>query len=160
MARVNAVAIEEVESQEVPEVATFFSWMGVEAQTPENRNPRSYPSSQIIHISGGERVITSDGGRALAPLKEAKFHNGILQTDDPEIIAGLRKMIQSSARRGQQCNISEDREEYYLHTMTRDQVARRATALNEVTKQQLREAYKENDRLRTLLEEKSKEPKR
>jgi hypothetical protein len=99
-----------------------------------------YPSSMIFRICGGERQMSKDGARFVAPMKEAKFHNGVFQTDDPETIAGLRKLAAKDN------SLTEDYETYAARVLTKDQTIRRQAAKAD-------ETTRENSRLKQKIAE-------
>src|ERR1700678_3473687 len=129
------------ELQEVAEV-TFYNWLGAD------ENGRHFPSGQIIHISGGQTNRAEGGTKGdKVPVVEARFHNGIYKTGNPEIIAGLRKLI----KRGNSA-ITEDREEFYKATLTAKESMKRQVALNEKIIGENDELLQENTRMRQMLE--------
>lgn len=138
----NAAAVEN-------EVVTFYSWMGITGRPGEEH---SCPSSQIIAISGGQKKLASDGSAVMEPVVEARFHNGIFKTDDPAVIASLRKLI---AKGGS--GVSESMDEFYAATMSPKQRADRAKRLHQEDATQINSLTEENNRLRQLLEQKGKE---
>lgn len=80
------------------ESVTFYAWIEV------------YPSSMTIRISGGTRAKDANTGAILAmEHKEAKFNMGLLRTDDPEVIAEIRRLIEKGE------TITEDKEVYLAH---------------------------------------------
>ena len=83
------------------ETVTFYHWIG------------SGPGSTVIYVSGGQRVVSSDGQVMHRPLKQAEFHNGMFATSDPEIIAMLRGRYGKPGS-----GVTEDKDEYYQHVMT------------------------------------------
>jgi hypothetical protein len=93
------------------ESVTFYLTAGQRA----DKDGGFYPSSTIIRISGGERLMSKDGSRFIAPMKEARFSNGTFQTNDPEVIAMLRKLAVSDP------NLTEDYEVYANRTLTTKQ---------------------------------------
>ena len=116
------------------ETVTFYSWVG------------TTPSSQIIHMYGGERKTDSSGQIIRTVDVNAQFHNGVCQSSDPEVIRILRGM----AKPGN--GITEDREAFYNATMNKDQQVRRAAAKASQLEGELATEKKENSRLRGLLE--------
>lgn len=134
---------------EKQEAVTFYSWMGIAGRAGEEH---FCPSSQIVLISGGTKRLASDGSAVSVPVKEARFHNGTLTTDDPETIQSLRNL---AARPGS-C-ITENREEFYAATMTPNQKAKHAAVLGEQKDEQNRVLAEENKRLRQMLEQKASE---
>ncbi len=117
-----------------PETATFYSWVG------------TTPSSQIIHMYGGERKVDSTGQIIRTVDVNAQFHNGMFSTSDPESIRILRNM----AKPGN--GITEDREVFYNATMSKDQQVRRSAAKASQLEGDLAKEKEENSRLRKLLE--------
>jgi len=130
------------------EVVTFYNWLG------NDHTGRSYPSNQVILISGGNSVIASDGSKVRQPVVEVRFHNGRADVSNPEAIEKLRKMIQESAMRGQPSSLSESVEEFYSHTLTAEQKARRANMVTQQVTGENFELREENARLRKMLEDK------
>jgi hypothetical protein len=129
----------ETEVQQEP--VTFYMTAGQRA----DKDGGFYPSSAIIRISGGERLMSKDGARFIAPMKEARFSNGQFSTDDPETIAMLRKLAQSDS------NLTEDYEVYVSRTLTKDQRIKRTERINE-------HVMTENSRLKqTIARQKAKE---
>lgn len=118
-----------------PETVTFYSWIG------------TTPSSQIIHISGGGRMMDGSGEVIKTPDKFAKFHNGVHQSADPETIAMLRHLASKPGN-----GITEDRELFYQATMTKEQMVKRQTNLNNQLNSELAQAKDEISRLRKQLE--------
>lgn len=118
------------------ETVVFYMTAGQRA----DKDGGCYPSSGIIRISGGERQMSKDGARFMTPMKEAKFHNGVFQTDDPESIAVLRKLASRDP------NITEDYEAYCSRTLTKDQRIARNGRIAETQLQ-------ENSRLRQKIAE-------
>lgn len=117
-----------------PETATFYCWVG------------NTPSSQIIHISGGERKVDRGGEIIRTVDKNAQFHNGMFSTADPEVITVLRNMCKPGS------GITEDREVFYGATMTKEQQVRRSAAKASQLEGELSKEKEENSRLRKLLE--------
>jgi|SRR5690348_14959348 len=138
-----------VEVEQEVQAVTFYSWMGTAGGPGEEHG---CPSGQVIKISGGQFFRTDDNRKVGVPLKEARFHNGICVTADPETIKELKRI----ARAPGSC-ITEDREVFYNATMTPKQRANRAVAVARIEKEENRQLTEENSRLRKLLEEKSKE---
>jgi hypothetical protein len=139
----------EVEEQE------YFHWAGLDS------TGRAYPSSEIIHISGGERRILANGEAFLNPLKDAHFHNGMYRTNDPEIIKVLDRMALNDGT----C-ITKSREVYYDHTLTKDQrlqrkvnMANAQTGEIEKLRAELAEEKKEKGRLAEQLAERGRKEK-
>jgi hypothetical protein len=126
---------------------TFFSWGGW-----DDHKKKMYPSSMVINISGGETRVANDGSKVRNPNKTAAFHNGTFTTDDPEIIAAIRKL---SSQPGS--NITEDREVYYQNVMGGEEKAKRAQNLLRQKDEVIEETKRENSRLKQLLEQKSQE---
>jgi hypothetical protein len=116
------------------EAVTFYCWVG------------NTPSSQIIHISGGERKVDRGGEIIRTVDKNAQFHNGMFSTTDPEVITILRNMCKPGS------GITEDREVFYSATMNKDQQVRRAAAKASQLEGDLAKEKEENSRLRKLLE--------
>lgn len=133
------------------ESVTFYSWLGAD------ENGRNIPSSQIIHISGGQANRASNGDKIRVPVKEARFHNGTCTTSDPEKIEELRRLCKIPGT-----GLTEDREEFYARTMTPQQAARRARVLTAQTMDKNEELLRENKKLRDMLENQGREelPKR
>lgn len=130
--------------QEVQEV-TFYSWMGTDA------TGRQMPSSQVIHISGGNSQLSADGQKIMNPVVEAAFHNGVFRTADPMIIKELRRIAAKSGS----C-LTEDRERFYGATLTKDQQVHRAAIRNEQITKENESLVEENNKMRRMLEEQSK----
>lgn len=84
----------------------------------------AYPSSTVFRISGGERIISREGKSFHAPMKEARFHNGSFQTDDPEVIAELRRLGKIDPM------LTENYESYASRVMTKEQTNRRLEQKN------------------------------
>jgi hypothetical protein len=112
---------------------TFYHWID------------KYPSSEIIHVSGGEKRISADGQAILLPEKAIHFHNGMYTTSDPEEIALMDL-------RGPAWGITRDREEYYSHVLSANERLRRQAGQVTAMNQQLEERKKEEGRLRAKLE--------
>jgi hypothetical protein len=138
--------------EQVQETVVFYSWLG------SDEKGRKIPSSQVIYLGGGQKRVANDGQTVQTPLCEAKFHNGVFQTSDPEKIAGVRLYIKKYPGSG----VTENREEYYAATMTDEQKVRRANVLAGDRDQTISTLTLENDRLKKMLEEKGAEdlPKR
>jgi hypothetical protein len=124
------------------ETVTYYHWLGLK---PDGS---SYPSSEIVHINGGERVLGGNGIPMKAPMKEARFHGGIFTSDDPDTIKVLDKFC---ARPGS--GYTKDYEEYLSHVLTASERLKRqagqavqATAANN-------EVLQENSRLKAKLAE-------
>jgi hypothetical protein len=128
-----------------PETATFYSWMGADEKG------RAFPSGQVIHISGGTNVKSDDGKRIGTAVVEAHFNKGVCSTSNPEIIAELRRLMAT-----ENSGITEDKEEFYAHTMTAEQKMKRGAVIGKQQEQKLEEVTQENNRLRALLEDKGK----
>jgi hypothetical protein len=131
------------------ETVTFYHWLGIKP------DKSAYPSSEIVHISGGERVLGANGIPIKAPMKEARFHNGIFSTDDPEVIAVLRKFC-SRAGSG----YTENYEEYLAAVQTPAERLKRQANIGQLAEEQKQELLTENSRLRATiarLEGKSKQ---
>ena len=118
------------------DLVTFYLTAGQR----DNKTGGFYPSSTIIRISGGERLMSKDGSRFIAPMKEARFQNGQFQTNDPETIEQLRKLARTDP------NLTEDYEVYVSRTLTKDQRIARTNRINEDT-------GKENSRLKQKIAE-------
>jgi hypothetical protein len=132
------------------EAVTFYHWLGLK---PDGS---SYPSSEILHVSGGERVMGSNGAPIKTPMKEARFHNGIFQTEDPETIACLRRMC---AKNG--AGYTESYEEYLSHVMTPAERLKRQANQGLVAAAEAKEVLAENSRLKQKLAElEKKQPRR
>jgi hypothetical protein len=129
------------------ETVVFYSWLG------SDEKGRKIPSSQVIYLGGGQKRVANDGQTVQTPLCEAKFHNGVFQTSDPEKIAGVRLYIKKYPGSG----VTENREEYYAATMTDEQKVRRANALAGDMDQAINQQAQEIDRLKGLLEKKGAE---
>ena len=117
------------------EVVTFYHWIG------------KYPSCEIIRVKGGQRRISADGQVMHDELLEARFHNGLLTTSDPEIIALLRGKFGAPGS-----GITENAEEYYAHVMTPQQVAKRQIVLAAQAKDENAKLREENSRLVAQLQ--------
>lgn len=140
----------------------YFHWAGLDSQG------RAYPSSEIIHISGGERRVMANGEPYTLPLKDVHFHNGMYRTTDPEEIRVLDQMCLNAGM----C-MTKSREIYYDHTLTKEQRLQRkvnmANQQNAVIGQQnseieqlrreLATEKQEKGRLAQMLEEKGKKEK-
>jgi hypothetical protein len=124
------------------EPVTFYHYLGLK---PDGS---SYPSSEIVHVSGGERMMGANGSPMKSPMKEARFHNGIFQTDDPETIAMLRKFC---SRPG--AGYTESYEEYLSHVQTPAERLKRQAGQASVAAAQNVEVLAENSRLRAKLAE-------
>ena len=118
-----------------PETATFYHWIN------------KWPSCEVIRISGGQRRIAADGQIIHEELKEATFHNGMFTTSDPEIIGVLRGKFGAPGS-----GITEDKEEYYSHVMTREQVVRRQAVQNAALKDEVAKLQEEKSRLVSQLQ--------
>lgn len=114
----------------------FYHWIG------------NHPSSEIIRVRGGQRQVAGDGQVMHVELLEAKFHNGMLQTSDPEIIALFRGKFGAPGS-----GITEDAEEYYSHVMTPEMAKRRTLVLNANLKAEVQQLREEKSRLVAQLEE-------
>jgi hypothetical protein len=123
-----------METEVQQETVTFYMTAGQRA----DKDGGCYPSSAIIRISGGERQMSKDGARFMAPMKEARFHNGTFQTDDSETIAMLRKLSLKDP------NLTEDYEAYAQRTLTKDQRIARTGRQQEASMQ-------ENSRLKQKI---------
>jgi hypothetical protein len=137
-----------MEEVELQEEITFYSFLGHDAKG------RALPSSQVVHISGGERRLASDGGRVTVPLREARFHNGIFHTADPEIIKELRRLAKVPGT-----GITENKEVFYGATMTPEQKVQRANILAGEQAKVMEEKDKEINKLRQMLEERGGQAK-
>lgn len=135
----NAVAVAEVPVEQ--EDVTYFHWAG------QDSKGRAMPSGEIIHISGGEKRISADGQAIIMPETFVQFHNGMITTSDPRIVAFLDKKCQD----GGNC-ITKDREEYYAHTMTAEQRLRREGVLAVKKDEEIAEQKREISRLKEQLE--------
>jgi hypothetical protein len=124
----------ETEVVQEQESVTFFSWMG------------NTPSSQVIHLWGGERKMDGGGNVVKTADVFADFHNGMFTTTDPEKIRILRGM----ARRG---GITEDRDLFYRMTMSKDQALKHAANKTAQLEGELAKDKEEISRLRKLLEQ-------
>ena len=85
-----ATAVEEPPTMEntvplVQENITYYHWAGRDAKG------RAYPSSEIIHVSGGESRVTTDGQKVIMPEEHIDFHNGMYTTNDPNKIKVLER---------------------------------------------------------------------
>ena len=138
--RQGAVAVAEPQVVAEPEEVEYFHWAG------RDEKGRAYPSSEIIHISGGERR-EFNGQVILMPAKHAQFRNGMLKTSDPETIKVLDRMCRDGSTA-----MSRDREVYYEHTMTAEQRLRRQGRLAEIQAQVIEEQKSEIGRLKARLE--------
>jgi hypothetical protein len=119
---------------------TFYHWLGMKP------DKSAYPSSEILRISGGERVMGANGVPTRAPMIEARFHNGILTTEDPETITVLRKFC---AKAGS--GYTESYEEYLAAVMTpAERLKRQANQANTVAEEN-KEVLAENSRLKQKL---------
>jgi multidrug efflux pump subunit AcrA (membrane-fusion protein) len=137
------------ETTEVHETVTFYSWAGSNNPTT---GALAYPSSTAVNISGGVAKLANDGSKVRSVNKVAQFNHGVCQTDDPEIIAALRKLARTT-----NSGFTEDREEYYAHVMTTAEKAKRATLLNQQQAADNEKLREENRRLTAQLEEKGRE---
>lgn len=133
------------------EEVVFYSWIGW-----DDKEKRAFPSQTTHNISGGQVLVAKDGTRVNTPLKEARFHNGICRTSDPEIIEKLRAV---SGRE----QITEDKEKYYDNVLTANQRAQREKALNsglrdrvQTLEEELQQSLAETSRLRDQLESQGK----
>jgi len=123
------------------EVVTFYSWI--------DTAPHGSPSSVTIRISGGQRVKDANSGAIMAlEHKEVRFTMGLLHTDDPEVIAQIRKLIQGGD------TITEDKEVYLRHTMKPEDQAKRAIKLNDGLAAENAKKDKEIEELRAKLADK------
>jgi hypothetical protein len=122
--------------QEERKTITFYHWID------------RYPSSEKIHVSGGESRIASNGEKIQNAEIRVDFHNGMFSTDDPSLIEFLRRKIAGGD------TITEDREAYYSHVLKPEEQVRRQAALNRKLTEDLEEAKKETGRLRAQLEAK------
>jgi len=118
-----------------PESRTFYHWID------------KYPSSEIIGVKGGVSRLASDGSKVREPVLEARFHNGVLTTSDPDVIAAMEKLMRSSP------GYTEDREEYYSHVLTADETKRRLANQNSELRAENEQNKEEIGRLRAMLEE-------
>lgn len=139
----------ETEVQETVTPVTFYSWCG--RNNPET-GARAYPSCTVFNISGGTTQIAKDGSKVRTFNKVAKFNNGMLTTDDPEIIASLRKLARTT-----NSGLTENREEYYEMVMTTKEKAKRATLINQQQAEELARLKEDNLRMAAQLEEKGRE---
>lgn len=121
------------------ETVTFYHWLGIKP------DKSAYPSSEIVHISGGERIMSSNGP-VKAPMKEARFHNGIFTTDDPETIAVLRKFC---AKPGS--GYTESYEEYLAMVQTPAERLKRQAGQAQQQQAKTDEVLAENSRLKQKL---------
>jgi hypothetical protein len=124
------------------EPVTFYHYLGLK---PDGS---SYPSSEIIHVSGGERIMGSNGAPIKTPMKEARFHNGVFQTDDPEVIACLRKFCSKAG-----AGYTENYEEYLVHVMTPAERLKRQANQGIVAAAERDKILEENSRLKAKLAE-------
>ena len=134
------------------ETVMFYSWLG------SDEKGRKIPSSQVIYLGGGLKRVANDGQTVQTPVCEARFHNGVFQTNDPDKIAGLRLYIKKYPGGG----VSENREDFYGATMTEQQKVTRAGILAAEKDGTIAQQSQEIDRLKKMLEEKGAEelPKR
>lgn len=116
------------------ETVTFYHSAGRDA------NGRQCPSSMVVRISGGERMMGQNGIPTRTKEKEAKFHNGVCQTDDQETIAMLRKLMKTDP------SITENYELYCDRVLTQEQRLRRQGNRQEAI-------LAENSRLKAKLAE-------
>lgn len=116
------------------ETATFFHSAGARA------DGGAYPSSMIMRISGGERMMGLNGIPTRSREKEARFHNGVFQTSDPEIIRVLREKANVDP------SLTENYESYAARVLTKEQQNRRLS-------HQMEDTLKENSRLKQKLAE-------
>lgn len=123
------------------ETVTFYHWLGIKP------DKSAYPSSEIVHISGGERIMSSNGP-VKAPMKEARFHNGIFSTDDPETIAMLRKFC---SRTGS--GYTEDYETYLAAVQTPAERLKRQAGQAQIQTAKNEEILSENSRLKAKVAE-------
>jgi hypothetical protein len=137
------------ETTEKQETVTFYSWAGSNNPTT---GAEAYPSSTAVNISGGVSRVANDGSKVRSVNKVAQFVHGTCTTDDPEIIAALRRLARTT-----NSGFTEDREEYYAHVMTTAEKAKRQTALNQQQADQLEQLKEDNRRLTAQLEEKGRE---
>jgi hypothetical protein len=122
---------------------TFYLTAGQRA----DKDGGYYPSSTIIRISGGERLMSKDGARFIAPMKEARFSNGTFTTDDPETIQTLRRLALTDS------NLTENYEVYANRTLTTKQ---RLARNERIQGDQLTE----NSRLKATIERMKKQGKK
>jgi len=123
-----------------PEEALFYHWIG------------NHPSSEIIRVRGGQRQVAGDGQVMHVELLEAPFHNGMMKTSDPEIIALMRGKFGAPGS-----GITEDAEEYYSHVMTPEMAKRRTLVLNSNLKAEVEKLKEEKSRLVAQLAEAGKQ---
>jgi|SRR5579864_8888931 len=123
------------------ETVTFYHWLGIKP------DKSAYPSSEIVHISGGERIMSSNGP-VKAPMKEARFHNGIFSTDDPEVVAVLRKFC---AKPGS--GYTEDYETYLAAVQTPAERLKRQAGQATQQAAKNEEILSENSRLKAKVAE-------
>jgi hypothetical protein len=120
---------------------TFYHWLGIRP------DKSSYPSSEIVHISGGERIMSSNGP-VKAPMKEARFHNGAFATEDPEIIAVLRGFCEKPGS-----GYTENYEEYLGHVLKPEEQLKRQASLGRAAAEENAQVLQENSRLKAKLAE-------
>lgn len=118
-------------------VVKFYAWIdgGVNMR----------PSETTHHISGGQRYRDSDGRVAPMNYVEIKFNRGLYQTDDPDIISELRKMILKGE------TMTEDVEVYTSMVEPAERRALRLAARASVLTTELEQKENEIKRLQALL---------
>jgi hypothetical protein len=147
--RATRATVEEEQDQpdiglEQPEVE-YFHWAGRKV------DGSAYPSSEVIHISGGARRISSDGQIGHDAEKFVNFVNGHYRTDDPEIIKALDKMLLNSG----QC-MSRSREDFLNATLTAAERLKRNANMSTLKDEIIAADKKEIGKLKALLEEQGK----
>lgn len=120
------------------EEVTFYSWR------------EGIPSSEMIRISGGERQKDSNGNILASAEKHVRFAAGIYHAKDPEIIAGLRKLIRDGKG-----DMSENKEDYIKATLPVEKQAARNAAIIAEKDKELNQSREEVSRLRAKLQEKA-----
>lgn len=123
-----------VDTEIQQEAVTFFSWV------------ENVGSSEIIHISGGQKIKDSNDRIMFTAESYVKFNMGILHTADPEAIKILRGFIKKGA------NITEDREVFNRHVMEPAKQLDRAALLHAQDLEEKARLGEENSRLRAQLE--------
>ena len=87
----------------------FWMWQEVDPETTPKKI-KAVPSQMTLHVAGGELHIDANGRKFMEPHCQVQFKAGVLKTDDPRVIATVRKLMADGER-----NIVEDESEYLRH---------------------------------------------
>jgi len=93
---------------EKQETVVFYAWIDLSPQS-DPKGTKAVPSKMSIAVSGGELRTDATGRKYREPFLEARFDAGKLITDNPEVIAAVRKLMIGDKQ------ITESEEEFLRH---------------------------------------------